>query len=979
VAGILSSPEVQQGPSRRRLIVFYTVLAIVATIVCVIAISAGQGVDPVKSIAGGYDVTQGADCLGPKVDIKQSGRFISLGNPRGTVSGKLLVDKKGHLTGDVDCLKGGTKKIDAHGANGELKGTLGGGPVAADLKRDPPAAGTPKARVPSSVEGDYKLSPRTDCLGQAFSLKGKNPTEVEKSGKTLGELQYVDGNLSGRISCPRGGSAVVAGTASDRTINLTFAAPGTDPAKGAAAVATKTREVEATFAAFFIAVAIVMLAARLLGMAAARIGQPRVMGEVLAGILLGPTLIGKALPGVEAALFPTDITPYIAVAANLGLIFYMFMVGLELDPKQLQGRVTQAAVISNGSVTFAMLLGISVAVPVYGLVGPADKPFLGFALFMGVTMSITAFPILARILVERRMLKRPLGAVALACAAMDDVTAWFLIALATAVAAASGVGGVVLKIGLVVVFAIFMFIVIRRLLVRVSTAYDESGRIPGGWLVLIFAGVLVSAYLTEAIGIAIIFGAFIMGAVMPRHAGLTEDVTRRLEDFVVIVLLPLFFAATGLRTDLFLLDRPALWLLTIALILVAMTGKLVGATVMARIAGFKRRDSMVIGALMNTRGLTELIVLNLALEKGVITEALFASLVIMALFTTFLTGPLLKLLDPKNELGAPLEEELQEARERSRVSFPDLPVPDRAILVAPQTDEALPQLLAIARPLAMSEPPRELILARMVRPPRAAAVRGGLQTEEKNVRDAQNQVTFAQLELVEQKIAARAVAFATPHAGADLIQLAKDEEVDLLLLDGRRPLLGGGVPRGDVGTVLQAAECDVAVLVARENAVIAPGPKHPVIVPFGGAEHDWASLELAAWIASATGAPLKLLGAAGQTDEGKSATRMLGDAGLLVRQYAGIDAEPLLADMANGGIVAAAQGAGLLVIGLSDRWRKEGLGATRSEVAAAAPAPVIFVRRGLRPGALAPRGDVTRFTWSSPGMGEGYSPGAPLR
>ena len=221
-----------------------------------------------------------------------------------------------------------------------------------------------------------------------------------------------------------------------------------------------------------------MLAARLLGMAAARIGQPRVMGEVLAGILLGPTLIGKALPGVEAALFPTDITPYIAVAANLGLIFYMFMVGLELDPKQLQGRVTQAAVISNGSVTFAMLLGISVAVPVYGLVGPADKPFLGFALFMGVTMSITAFPILARILVERRMLKRPLGAVALACAAMDDVTAWFLIALATAVAAASGVGGVALKIGLVIVFAIFMFVVIRRLLGRVSTAYDEAGRDP---------------------------------------------------------------------------------------------------------------------------------------------------------------------------------------------------------------------------------------------------------------------------------------------------------------------------------------------------------------------------------------------------------------------------------------------------------------------------------------------------------------------
>ncbi|MEA2479656.1 MAG: hypothetical protein QOJ07_1578 [Thermoleophilaceae bacterium] len=981
----MTTPDVQQGPSRRRLIAFYAVLPVVAAIVCAFAISAGQGVDPVKSIAGGYDITQGTACLGPKVDLKQSGRFISLDNTRGTVSGKLEVDKKGHLTGDVDCIEGGTRKIDAQARDGRLIGKLGAGPVAGDLKRDPPPAGTPRPRIPGSIAGQYKLSPRSDCLGQTFDLSGDDPVHLERDGKTLGDLHYSDGQISGEVACPRGGRLAVIGTAADRTLNLAFAPPGTKAGPGGGApkgapqaTATKQREAEKTFAAFFIAVAIVMLAARLLGMAAARIGQPRVMGEVLAGILLGPTLIGKVLPGVEATLFPTDITPYIAVAANLGLIFYMFMVGLELDSKQLKGRVTQAAMISNGSVTFAMLLGISVAVPVYGLVGP-DKPFLGFALFMGVTMSITAFPVLARILVERRMLKRPLGAVALACAAMDDVTAWFLIALATAVAAASGIGGVALKIGLVVVFAIFMFTLIRRLLGRMSTAFDEAGRIPGGWLVLIFAGVLVSAFLTEAIGIAIIFGAFIMGAVMPRHSGLTEDVTRRLEDFVVIVLLPLFFAATGLRTNLFLLDRPELWLLTGALILVAMTGKLVGATVMARIAGIRGRDSMVIGALMNTRGLTELIVLNLALEKGVITEALFAALVIMALFTTFLTGPLLKLLDPKNELGAPIEEELEEARRRSSMEFPDVPVPDRSILVAPQTDSGLTQLRALAEPLARSEPPRELILGRLVRPPRRAAATGGLQTEEKLQREASNEVNFARLELIDKGIAARAVAFASADPGADLVELARNEEVDLLLLDGRRPLLGGGVPRGDVGTVLEGADCDVAVLVAREDTPVAPGPTAPVVVPFGGAEHDWASLELGAWIASATGAPLKLLGAAGQTEEGKSAARMLGDAGLLVRQYAGIDAEPLLADMQDGGVAEAAEGAGLLVIGLSDRWRREGLGATRAEIARSAAAPVVFVRRGLRPGALAPRGDVTRFTWSSPGMGEGYSPGTPLR
>jgi hypothetical protein len=512
-----------------------------------------------------------------------------------------------------------------------------------------------------------------------------------------------------------------------------------------------------------------------------------------------------------------------------------------------------------------------------------------------------------------------------------------------------------------------MAVVVRPFLGRVSTAFDEAGRVPGGWIAGIFAGVLVSAYVTEEIGIAVIFGAFIMGMIMPRDAGLTEDVTHRVEDFVVIVLLPLFFAYTGLKTNIGLLDRPLLWLLTGVLILVAIVGKLFGAAIAARMTGFDWRSSLVIGTLMNTRGLTELIVLNLALEKGVISDALFAMLVIMALVTTFMAGPLLKLLDPKNEYGAPVEEELEEARRRSSIEFPEVPQPERSILVAPQTDTALPQLLALAEPLARSEPPRELILARLVRPPRRAQATGGLQTENRLLRDASNEVNFARLELVDRGVASRAVAFTSTDPGGDLSRLAKSEEVDLLLIDGRRPLLGAGVPRGDVGAVLSDAESDVAVLVAREGAPVVPNEDAAVLVPFGGAEHDWAALELGAWIAGATKAPLRLLGAAGQSEEGKSATRLLADAGLLVQQYAGIPAEPVVAEPGRAGIVAAAAGAGLLVIGLSDRWKQEGLGPTRSEIAKAAPAPVVFVRRGLRPGALAPRGDVTRFTWSSPG------------
>jgi nucleotide-binding universal stress UspA family protein len=244
--------------------------------------------------------------------------------------------------------------------------------------------------------------------------------------------------------------------------------------------------------------------------------------------------------------------------------------------------------------------------------------------------------------------------------------------------------------------------------------------------------------------------------------------------------------------------------------------------------------------------------------------------------------------------------------------------------------------------------------------------------------EASEEVAGAREALIAKGIAARAVAFVSADPGADLSRLAKGDEVALVLLDGRRPLLGQGVPRGDVGEVLREAPCDVGVLVAREGAGVLPGPGAPLVVPFGGVEHDWAALELGAWISAATGAPLRLLGAAGETDERARDTRLLGDAGLLVQQYAGIAAEPLVAEAGREGVVDAAKGSGLLVIGLSERWREEGLGPTRSEIARAAPAPVLFVRRGTRPGALAPREDVTRFGWSTAGVAPTFRPGQPL-
>jgi Kef-type K+ transport system membrane component KefB len=974
----------QGGPersvSKRRLAAFYVVLLALVGAAIVVSLSAGTDKQPEPSIAGGYDLAEPDPCLGSEFDVKQSGQFVNLENADQTLGGSLTVDD-GDLTGDVACVDGSSAAIDAEAADGQISGSLDGRDFRARLARDAPAPGSQRPLVPDDVAGKYLLSPRSDCLGGAIELESNDSGSLDlvAGGDSAGELTYNDGTLEGTATCTgaaRSGDDVsVSGDAADRTITLTLepagaAAGGANAPPPERVTATKQREFGETLAQFFIAVAVVMIIARLFGALAVRVAQPRVMGEVVAGIVLGPTVFGAIAPELQALVFPKDIIPVIGVVANLGLIFYMFLVGLELDPSQLRGRMTQAAAISNASVAIPMALGIAVAVPIYELLGP-DTKFAAFAVFMGVAMSITAFPVLARILVERRMLKRPVGALAMASAAIDDVTAWFLIALATVIAVAGSNSEVIKTVLLALAFVVVMFFVVRPLIGRVSTAYDEAGRVPGGWIAAIFAGVLLAAFTTEEIGIALIFGAFVMGLVMPRHAELTEDVTGRIEDFVVTLLLPLFFAFTGLRTNVGLLDRPELWLLAAALVVIAIVGKFVGAMLASRVVGLGWKASGVLGTLMNTRGLTELIVLNLALEKGVISEALFAALVLMALVTTFMAGPLLRILDPDNEYGAPVEEEFDDAGEESRASFPGIEVPDRAILVAPQTDSGLDQLLALAEPLARSEPPRELIVARLITPPRsaAAAVRPGLQTENKLLREATREIRGVRDRLSAEGIAARAVSFISADPGEDLSRVAQREDTDLLLIDGRRPLLGEGVPRGDVGAVLEKAPCDVGVLVAREDTAIVPGPQRSVIAPFGGADHDWAALELGAWIASATGATLKLLGAADEEAEVERVTRMLADAILLIQAYAGVAAEPVVAEEGRAGLIEAASEAGLLVIGLSPRWRDEGLGPTRSAIARSAPAPTLFVRRGSRPGALAPADDFTRFTWSAAGVG----------
>ncbi len=957
--------EQPEPPPRSRVAIYYTFLiAVTAAVVAVVLIS-GSGKHAEASVAGGYDVTSGTACLGAKTILVQSGRFVSISNTQGTLGGQLTL-KRGRLTGSVDCLGHQRAAMDAHFANGVLTGTIGGQPLAAELKRDPPVPGVPQPRVPGSVAGVYQLSPTSNCLGTSIKLTGSGSSVAVVTRRIRrGAISYRTGTLTGTVACNLGGSRRVIGTAAGRTIDLMLlpTATGAAPALAEHVTATKQRTFDQTVVAFFLAALVVMLFARLAGSVMPKIRQPRVMGEVLGGIILGPTVFGALLPTLQGNVFPPDIVPYIGVAANLGLVFYMFLIGLEVDLSQLRGRVGMTLAISNSSLAVPLMLGLGAALPLYGLLAPQTR-FAAFALFIAVSMSITAFPVLARIISERRMVRRPLGTLALSAAALNDVSAWLLIALATALAGAGTGVDVLRTIGEAALFAIVMFVVVRRVLLRAAVAYDEAGALPGTWFTAILAGVLLSAVVTDKIGVAVILGAFVMGLVMPRHAGLSNEVTKRTEDYVLTLLLPLFFAYTGLRTNIGQLGRPELILITLGLIAIAILGKFGGTFLAARTMNLPSRQSAALGALMNTRGLTELIVLNLALDEGVISPALFTGLVVMALVTTLMTGPLLRLIDPRNKFGEPPEEELAAA---TRMTVEEVAVPSHSILVAPQTDSALEPLLTLATPLARWEPPRELILLRLVSPPRGSAIRGGLQTEEFEVREASDRVQRARLGLIDQGITSRAVAFSSADPGSDLVRLSRGEGVDLVLIDGRRPLLGDGIPRGDVGTVLNEAPCDVAVLVAREGTKVAPSSGTVVMTPFGGADHDWAALELASWLCAATGASLHLLGPGGQTAEGKDAGHMLANAALLVQQFAGVATTTSIAEPGRSGIVAAASGADLLVIGLSERWRKEGLGETRRAIARAAPAPIVFVRRGERPGALAPAADATRFAWSSAG------------
>ncbi|HMC41959.1 MAG TPA: cation:proton antiporter, partial [Acidimicrobiales bacterium] len=472
-----------------------------------------------------------------------------------------------------------------------------------------------------------------------------------------------------------------------------------------------------------LAAVLVIVVARLAGAAFQRINQPQVVGEIVAGIILGPSVLGAIVPQFSRFVFTTQMLPFLDVLAQVGLIFFMFLVGLELDVRLIRGRGHTAATVSGVSIIAPFLLGVLAALVLFPTLGSVSGRFTPFALFLGASMSITAFPVLARILTERNLYKTPLGAVTLTCAAVDDVTAWCMLAVVVAIARAHGSGRALLTVGLSGAFVVVMIYAVRPQLARMARYHEERGQLPTGMLALLFVAILLSALATDRIGIHAIFGAFLLGAIMPARSELVGELVAKLEDFTVVFLLPLFFAFTGLRTNVGLLGADLrLWGLCGLVLLVAVAGKWGGSAVAARVMGMGWRESMALGVLMNTRGLTELIILNIGLDLKVIPPALFTMLVLMALVTTFMTTPLLSLAYGHDELERMVREETDEDEEEG-------PRPWRIIVPVATPSEAHELVHTALRLARDREEAAEVVLLRVVHLPGSSYRAGYLSVE----------------------------------------------------------------------------------------------------------------------------------------------------------------------------------------------------------------------------------------------------------
>lgn len=389
----------------------------------------------------------------------------------------------------------------------------------------------------------------------------------------------------------------------------------------------------------------IIVTARIFGSLCRKIGQPTVIGEILAGIFLGPSFIGMYFPEFSVFIFPAQSLSNLQFLSQIGLILFMFIVGMELDLKVLKNKGHEAIVVSHASIVFPFALGVLLALYIYKEFAPPDIPFHSFGLFLGIAMSITAFPVLARIVQERGLSKTKLGALVITCAAADDITAWCILAAVIAIVKAGTFTSALFTIGISIAYVIVMIRLVQPFLKKIGDIYSNREGLSKPIVAIFLATLILSSYATEILGIHALFGAFMAGVMMPPNINFRSLLIEKVEDVSVVLLLPLFFVFTGLRTEINLMDNAAIWGVCGLIILVAVVGKFLGSALAARFVGQSWRESLSIGALMNTRGLMELVVLNIGYDLGILTPPVFAMMVIMALVTTFMTGPALDIIN----------------------------------------------------------------------------------------------------------------------------------------------------------------------------------------------------------------------------------------------------------------------------------------------------------------------------------------------
>jgi Kef-type K+ transport system membrane component KefB len=389
---------------------------------------------------------------------------------------------------------------------------------------------------------------------------------------------------------------------------------------------------------------IIMVVARIMGYLFQMFGQPLVIGEIVAGLILGPSFLGSIAPQVSGFLFPEASIHILQQLSQLGLIFFMFIIGMELDTQSFRKSANKAFLISLASIVIPFISGVILAYYLYRDYSSHHIQFASFALFMGTTMCITAFPILARIVQERKLTRTPVGTMAITVAAIGDVVAWCILAVVIAIVKAGGLSHSFLTIGLSILYIFLMFKVVKPFMYRLGRVYSSRETMGKPIVAFIFLLILISSLFTQAIGIHALFGAFMAGVVMPENLNFKRIFTEKIEDVSLVILLPLFFVSTGLRTEIGLINTGHLWLICLLIILTAIVGKFGGTLLASRYAGLNWNHSLTLGVLMNAKGLMELIVLNIGYDLGILSPEVFAMLVLMALATTLLTGPGLNLI-----------------------------------------------------------------------------------------------------------------------------------------------------------------------------------------------------------------------------------------------------------------------------------------------------------------------------------------------